>query len=168
MGAKGLKAISVVGSGQREPGTTGDRSARSQGPSSALRSRTAERPAQFLGDIKELEAIDAAMASGRAVLPSPAPKADHALRRLLSGTCPVRHRPQVERELGSVLGTMLRGALTLMPACRTIGYDWQLARRAAFELNVLSNRYGLNQFDLIMGMVPWLIACQKAGLINEI
>jgi aldehyde:ferredoxin oxidoreductase len=45
--------------------------------------------------------------------------------------------------------------------------DWRLERRAAFELNVLSNRYGLNQYDILMGMVPWLIACQKAGLISE-
>jgi len=47
-------------------------------------------------------------------------------------------------------------------------YDWQLARHPAFELNVLSNRYGLSQADIITGMVPWLIACQKAGLISEI
>jgi aldehyde:ferredoxin oxidoreductase len=47
-------------------------------------------------------------------------------------------------------------------------YDWQLGCRAAFELNVLSNRYGLNQSDIIGGMVPWLIACQKEGLISEI
>jgi aldehyde:ferredoxin oxidoreductase len=47
-------------------------------------------------------------------------------------------------------------------------YDWQLPRRAAFELSVLSNRYGLNQADLITGMVPWLIACQRAGLLSEI
>jgi aldehyde:ferredoxin oxidoreductase len=47
-------------------------------------------------------------------------------------------------------------------------YDWQLGHRAAFELNVLSNRYGLNQSDIIGGMVPWLIACQKAGLVSEI
>jgi aldehyde:ferredoxin oxidoreductase len=46
-------------------------------------------------------------------------------------------------------------------------FDWRLAMRAAFEMNVLTNRYGLNQFDLLMGMVPWLIACQKAGLIAE-
>jgi aldehyde:ferredoxin oxidoreductase len=52
------------------------------------------------------------------------------------------------------------------PAVRSI-YDWQLARRAAFEMNVLSNRYGLNQFDLLVGMVPWLVGCQKAGLISE-
>lgn len=34
-------------------------------------------------------------------------------------------------------------------------------------MNVLCNRYGLNQFDLPFGMVPRLIACQKAGLISE-
>jgi aldehyde:ferredoxin oxidoreductase len=34
-------------------------------------------------------------------------------------------------------------------------------------MNVLSNRYGLNQFDLLVGIVPWLIACQKAGLISQ-
>jgi len=54
------------------------------------------------------------------------------------------------------------------PRLKKSVYDWQLGRRAAFELNVLSNRYGLNQFDLTIGMVPWLIACQKAGLISEI
>jgi aldehyde:ferredoxin oxidoreductase len=47
-------------------------------------------------------------------------------------------------------------------------YDWHLDRRAAFEMNVLSNRYGLNQFDILYGMVPWLIACQKAGLISTL
>lgn len=47
-------------------------------------------------------------------------------------------------------------------------YDWRLDRRAAFEMNVLSNRYGLNQFDLLVGIVPWLIACNKRGLISEI
>ncbi len=47
-------------------------------------------------------------------------------------------------------------------------YDWHLDRNAAFEMNVLANRYGLNQFDLLVGMVPWLIACQKSGLISEL
>jgi aldehyde:ferredoxin oxidoreductase len=41
--------------------------------------------------------------------------------------------------------------------------DWQLDRRAAFEVNVLSNHYGLNHFDLV-GMAIWLVACQHAGL----
>jgi aldehyde:ferredoxin oxidoreductase len=47
-------------------------------------------------------------------------------------------------------------------------YDWRLGTRGGFELNVLSNRYGLNQWDIIVGMVPWLEACQNAGLISEI
>jgi aldehyde:ferredoxin oxidoreductase len=47
-------------------------------------------------------------------------------------------------------------------------FDWRLTKHAAFEMNALSNRYGLNQFDLLMGIVPWLIACQKAGLISEL
>ena len=46
--------------------------------------------------------------------------------------------------------------------------DWRLDRRAAFEMNVLSDRYGLNQYDLLIGLAPWLIACQKAGLISEL
>ena len=54
------------------------------------------------------------------------------------------------------------------PAPKRATYDWQLGTRAAFELNVLSNRYGLNQFDILTGMVPWLIVCQKAGLISEL
>jgi hypothetical protein len=29
------------------------------------------------------------------------------------------------------------------------------------EMDVLSNRYGLNQFDLLSGIVPWLIVCQN-------
>ena len=47
-------------------------------------------------------------------------------------------------------------------------WDYQLDRRAGFEMNVLTNRYGLNQFEVLGGLVPWLIACQKAGLIAEL
>jgi aldehyde:ferredoxin oxidoreductase len=46
-------------------------------------------------------------------------------------------------------------------------YDWRLGMRAGFELNALTNRYGLNQWDIIVGMVPWLEACQNAGLISH-
>ncbi len=47
-------------------------------------------------------------------------------------------------------------------------FDWRLARRPAFEMNVLCNRYGLNLFDILGGMVPWLIGCQKEGMISEL
>ena len=46
-------------------------------------------------------------------------------------------------------------------------FDWKLGTRGGFEANVLCNRYGINQWDLIIGMVPWLEACQNAGLIAE-
>jgi aldehyde:ferredoxin oxidoreductase len=45
--------------------------------------------------------------------------------------------------------------------------DWQLSFRAAFEVNVLFNRYGLNLFEVVT-MAPWLAACQRAGLISEL
>jgi aldehyde:ferredoxin oxidoreductase len=46
-------------------------------------------------------------------------------------------------------------------------FDWNLGTRGGLEMNALSNSYGLNQWELIIGLVPWLEACQKAGLINE-
>ncbi len=46
-------------------------------------------------------------------------------------------------------------------------FDWQLSFRAAFEVNVLFNRYGLNLFEVIT-MAPWLAACQRAGLISSL
>jgi aldehyde:ferredoxin oxidoreductase len=54
------------------------------------------------------------------------------------------------------------------PAAMREIYDWYLEPRAAFEVNVLTNHYGLNQYELLMGLVPWLIACQKAGLLSEL
>ena len=53
------------------------------------------------------------------------------------------------------------------PLDRKDVFDWRLGLRGGFEVNALSNRYGLNQWELVIGMVPWLEACQKAGLISE-
>ncbi len=46
-------------------------------------------------------------------------------------------------------------------------YDWALGEAAGLEMNVLSNRYGLNQWEIIIGMVPWLERCGWAGLLSE-
>lgn len=46
-------------------------------------------------------------------------------------------------------------------------FDWKLGVHGAFEMNVLSNRYGLNQWDIILCLVPWLERCQQAGFISE-
>ena len=46
-------------------------------------------------------------------------------------------------------------------------YDWRLGDAAGLEMNVLSNRYGLNQWEIIIGLVPWLERCGWAGLLSE-
>jgi len=62
------------------------------------------------------------------------------------------------------IATIFRGIPTAAPGAWRDIFGWRLGQRAAFEMNVLSNRYGLNQFDLL-GMVAWLSACQREGLI---
>jgi len=46
-------------------------------------------------------------------------------------------------------------------------YDWKLGFEGAFEARHLTDDYGLNQWDLLLGIVPWLRLCQAAGLIRE-
>jgi aldehyde:ferredoxin oxidoreductase len=45
--------------------------------------------------------------------------------------------------------------------------DWKLGIRGGLELNQLSNRYGMNEWELITSIVPWLEMSQRAGLISE-
>lgn len=47
-------------------------------------------------------------------------------------------------------------------------YDWRLGINGTLELNMHANRLGLNHWDILVGMVPWLRACQAQGLISEI
>jgi len=68
--------------------------------------------------------------------------------------------------------TCVGGILAGLPEGGPISYggvfDWQLGTRGGMEANALCNRYGINQWDLIIGMVPWLEACQDAGLIESL
>ena len=66
------------------------------------------------------------------------------------------------------VGGLLRGVRSEPGIDRRGVFDWHLGTRAAFEINVLSNTYGLNQWDLLVGMAPWLQACHAAGLLDEI
>lgn len=47
-------------------------------------------------------------------------------------------------------------------------YDWDLGFRGGFEINMHANRMGLNHWDILVGIVPWLRSCEKHGLISEI
>ncbi|MEM2935922.1 MAG: aldehyde ferredoxin oxidoreductase N-terminal domain-containing protein [Candidatus Bathyarchaeia archaeon] len=59
-----------------------------------------------------------------------------------------------------------------LPPPSTIGkstfYNWKIGFEAGFELNVISNQYGLNQWELILGMVPWLRMCREEGIMTDI
>ena len=169
MGSKKLKAISVVGSGRvslARPGTVACMAR------VLARIVDEERGKRGLwahgGDLDELNRQLAAEGNGQA--------------RCVACTesCVTPCIPYFEDVPGAVHDRKWSGAWfcvspLLFPGCgesseeplRTI-FDWHLERRAAFEMNVLSNRYGLNQYDLLVGLVPWLVACQKAGLISEL
>ncbi len=47
-------------------------------------------------------------------------------------------------------------------------YDWKVGFEAGFELTTLTNDYGLNHWDIILGIAPWLRACQEAGLLTQL
>ena len=167
LGSKSLKAISVAGSGRVSL-------ARPETITSIARTLVRmfvqdgmTGPLNFYGDIKELNRQLAAEGNGRAVC------------RACTDACIMPCAAYLRDVPGVVYDRKWSGSWVCV-GTRFLGfdaddtsplrmiYDWQLARRSAFELNVLSNRYGLNQSDIIVGMVPWLIGCQKAGLISEI
>lgn len=45
---------------------------------------------------------------------------------------------------------------------------WDLGFEAGFELNMLANRWGINHWDLMKGLFPWIGMCHRAGLMEEI
>ncbi len=47
-------------------------------------------------------------------------------------------------------------------------YDWDLGIRGGFELNTYANRLGLNHWDILVGMIPWLRMCHREGLLPEV
>lgn len=65
------------------------------------------------------------------------------------------------------VGTILRGFADRPDMSYGGVFDWKLGIRGGMEANALCNRYGINQWDLIIGMVPWLEACQNAGLMDD-
>jgi len=72
---------------------------------------------------------------------------------------------------GPVTGKQLAGQFhcvsCLFPGIPDTLYDWKMGFAGGFEARHLSDDYGLNQWDLLLGIVPWLRLCQQAGLISE-
>lgn len=47
-------------------------------------------------------------------------------------------------------------------------YDWEIGFRGGFEVNMYANRLGLNHWDILVGMAPWLRNSERQGLLREI
>jgi aldehyde:ferredoxin oxidoreductase len=46
-------------------------------------------------------------------------------------------------------------------------YDWKIPFDAAFEARHMTDNYGLNHWDLLLGIIPWLRECHSAGILSE-
>ena len=47
-------------------------------------------------------------------------------------------------------------------------YDWDIGFQAGFEVAQISQDYGLNHWELGIGMVPWLRRCHQEGLLPSV
>lgn len=45
------------------------------------------------------------------------------------------------------------------------GHYWNLGMEAGFELNMLANDWGINHWDLMKGLFPWIGMCHANGLL---
>ena len=72
--------------------------------------------------------------------------------------------------VGPATGQRLAGQFhcvsNFFPGLPSTFYDWKMGFEGAFEARHLTDDYGLNQWDLLLGIVPWLRLCQGAGLIS--
>ncbi|MBC7235543.1 MAG: hypothetical protein H5T69_06850 [Chloroflexi bacterium] len=162
MGAKKLKAISVLGSGEitaAEPDLF-NRLIRAVGDEV----RTYKGP-------RDLSALNAALQADRGgrVRPYACTASCPTPCNLYYSDMPGVACPDRRWEgHWTCVGGCLRGIPEGGPIAHGGLFDWKLGTYGGLEMNVLSNRYGINQWDLIVSMVPWLERCQQAGLLSEI
>ena len=55
----------------------------------------------------------------------------------------------------------------LFPGIEGTFYDWKLGFEAGFEVTQLSNDLGLNHWEILIGLMPWLRDNAKAGRITK-
>jgi aldehyde:ferredoxin oxidoreductase len=68
---------------------------------------------------------------------------------------------------GQKIGGQFHCVSNFFPGIPSLFYNWNIGFEAGFEMRHLNDDYGLNQWDLLLGIVPWLRLCQSAGLIHE-
>jgi aldehyde:ferredoxin oxidoreductase len=155
MGAKKLKAITVIGTGQVAV-ADGDR-LRALFKAVGAEARTQRGRRRNLDAINErLEAEG----GGRARM-SPCTASCPAPCRTVFSDVPGCHFDLKWTGAMSCVSGRFRGG-------RDTVYDWDVGMRGAFELNMHANRLGLNHWDLLVGLIPWLRACNRQGLLPEV
>ena len=160
MGSKQLKAISVSGSGQ--VGIADPEGLNSLTKAIGVEART------MWNAVPRVKAMNERLAAecGGTVRA-------HACTESCPSPCNVYYRdlPGRAGETWSghwaCVGSIFRG-IKDSPERNTGGvFDWRLGASGGLEMNVRSNRLGLNQWETIIGVVPWLEQCQRHGLIDS-
>ena len=159
MGSKKLKAVSVRGTGQvtlADPERMAELT-RLVGEEGRSQRSTAQR-------IKQINERVAAQTGGRVRLyactescPSPC--------NLYYENIPGRAYDRTWSGHMTCVGGIFQG-LSDEPVNHGGVLDWKLGLQGGLELNQLTNRYGLNQWEIITSIVPWLEMSQRAGLIS--
>jgi len=57
---------------------------------------------------------------------------------------------------------------TLFPGSPGSFYDWDIGFEGGFEAATYSNDWGLNHWDVLLGIIPWLRSCVQAGYLKDI
>lgn len=155
MGAKKLKALSVIGTG-RVPVADRDR-LRALFKAVGAETRTQR------GRRKDLAAINdrlEAEGGGRVRIAA------------CTASCPAPCRLLYSDVPGCHFDRKWTGALACVSGRFRGGsdevYDWDVGLRGGFELNMHANRLGLNHWDLLVGVIPWLRACNRRGLLPAV
>jgi aldehyde:ferredoxin oxidoreductase len=155
MGAKKLKAVAVYGSHRPKLAKP-----------EAFRTLTKAIAREYLDDTNRRQAQSAS--SGSAA-PSSAP---YGLRRIhCSSGCIMGCATHYEGVRGTIFPDRDYGGIVQCTAGRfrgAEGHYWNIGFEAGFELNMLANDWGINHWDLMKGLFPWIGMCYRAGLMSHI
>ncbi|MBC7236861.1 MAG: hypothetical protein H5T69_13560 [Chloroflexi bacterium] len=147
MGAKNLKAVAVYGTGRPE----------------------LARPEAFRQLGREIAREFVAFRSRRAPAPTPGPY--NARRHNCSRNCIAGCATHYEKVPGTVFPQRTYAGIVQCTAGRfrgAEGHYWNIGFEAGFELNMMANDWGINHWDLMKGLFPWIGMCHTAGLLDTI
>lgn len=69
---------------------------------------------------------------------------------------------------GRICGGQLHCVAALFPGFPGSFYDWNIGFEAGFEVCTYANDWGLNHWDILIGIIPWLRGCQEAGYLTQV